>query len=702
VSGERREREQGKGRRGMENRTGEIREMQRFMGFGIFLSAPVATELTIGILSALLVISVVSCEKADKTKAPEIIKTKTGMEMVMIPAGQFEMGSSGGEADESPVHRVWVDAFLMDRYEVTQEQYSRLIMADPSHFKGASNPVEQVSWAHAALYCNARSREEGLEPCYDEASGECNFQASGYRLPTEAEWEYACRAGTDTERFFGRDARALRDYAWHADNSFEKAHPVGQKKPNSWGLYDMYGNVAEWCNDIYGKSYYEKSPEKNPQGAEDGEKYVLRGGSWSSSADSCRSAYRVGEDPGFNDACFARDDIGFRCVRRAAVRTQDARLKTQDSRFKTQDSRPKTQDSNLTSSIEYLTSSIKHQASSIKYQISSIQYPASSIQHPVSSIEHQASKTGFVYQDIYLQHKTGSGHPETPQRLEAIVQRLNPASSSMQLLAPRSSSYSLEWVKAIHTPEYVKRVRDSCQEGVKYMDSVDTPISSESYEAALAAVGGVLSAVDEVMAGNVSNAFCAIRPPGHHALKDRAMGFCLFNNVAIGARYVQKKCGLSKVLIVDWDVHHGNGTQAAFYDDPTVLYFSTHQYPFYPGTGSEEERGTGKGLGYNINVPLPAGSGDEEYIKAFKEILKPRALQFKPDFVLISAGFDAHKDDLLGGMNVTVKGFEEMTAIVKDIAETCCNGRIVSVLEGGYSLSGLAESVEAHILVLQE
>ena len=655
-------------------------ETLRHRGLGWFLF----TKLVICILFALLM---VSCERADKAKAPEIIKTKNGIEMVMIPGGQFEMGSSGGEADESPAHRVWVDAFLMDRYEVTQEQYSRLIMADPSHFKGASNPVEQVSWAHAALYCNARSREEGLEPCYDAASGECNFLANGYRLPTEAEWEYACRAGTDTEQFFGRDARALRDYAWYADNSFEKTHPVGQKKPNFWGLYDMYGNVAEWCNDIYGKSYYEKSPEKNPQGQEEGGKYVLRGGSWSSSADSCRSAYRVGEDPGFNDACFARDDIGFRCVRRAAFKTQDSRLKTQDS--------------NPMSSIQYLSSSIQHPVSSIQHQASSIQHQASSIQYPASSIEHPASRTGFVYQDIYLQHKTGSGHPETPQRLEAIVQRLNPASPSMQLLTPKSSSDSLEWVQAIHTPEYVRRVRDNCQEGVKYMDSVDTPISAESYDVALAAVGGVLSAVDEVMAGNISNAFCAIRPPGHHALKDEAMGFCLFNNVAIGACYVQKKYRLSKVLIVDWDVHHGNGTQAAFYDDPTVLYFSTHQYPFYPGTGSEEEKGAGSGLGYNINVPLPAGTGDEEYIKAFEKILKPKALEFKPDFVLISAGFDAHKDDLLGGMNVTVEGFAEMTAIVKDIAETCCNGRIVSVLEGGYSLSDLAESVEAHILVLQ-
>ncbi|HEX29514.1 TPA: histone deacetylase, partial [Candidatus Poribacteria bacterium] len=196
------------------------------------------------------------------------------------------------------------------------------------------------------------------------------------------------------------------------------------------------------------------------------------------------------------------------------------------------------------------------------------------------------------------------------------------------------------------------------------------------------------------------NVFCAIRPPGHHALKSRAMGFCLFNNVAIGARYIQRKYGLSKVLIVDWDVHHGNGTQAIFYDDPTALYFSTHQYPFYPGTGSREERGIGKGEGYTVNVPLPAGSGDEEYVRIFEEILRPKAIQFDPDFILISAGFDPYEDDPIGGMRVTPEGFAELTKIVKEIAEECCEGRLVSVLEGGYNLEGLAESVEAHILAL--
>ena len=214
------------------------------------------------------------------------------------------------------------------------------------------------------------------------------------------------------------------------------------------------------------------------------------------------------------------------------------------------------------------------------------------------------------------------------------------------------------------------------------------------------AAGGVLAAVDAVMNKQVTNAFCAVRPPGHHAMENRAMGFCIFNNVAIGTKYVQKKYGLSNVLIVDWDVHHGNGTQAAFYDDPTVLYFSVHQYPFYPGSGSEAEKGEGKGLNYTINVPLPAGSGDDVYVKAFEEKLRPAALAFGPDFVFISAGFDAHENDLLGGMKVTADGFAELTRIVKAIAQRCCNGRIVSVLEGGYHLGGLAASVEAHIRVL--
>jgi acetoin utilization deacetylase AcuC-like enzyme len=252
----------------------------------------------------------------------------------------------------------------------------------------------------------------------------------------------------------------------------------------------------------------------------------------------------------------------------------------------------------------------------------------------------------------------------------------------------------------LHSPEYIQRADSSCRNGTRFLDSLDTPISPKSYDAALMAVGGVFSAIDAVMQKKVSNAFCAVRPPGHHAVEDAAMGFCIFNNVAIGARYIQKQYALSKILIVDWDVHHGNGTQAAFYDDPNVLYFSTHQYPFYPGTGGVAEKGTGKGQNYNINVPLPAGSTDVDYIEAFKEKLEPAALTFSPDFVLISAGFDAHENDLLGGMKVTTQGFAELTQIVKQIAQKCCENRLVAVLEGGYDLEGLADAVEAHINVL--
>jgi len=309
-------------------------------------------------------------------------------------------------------------------------------------------------------------------------------------------------------------------------------------------------------------------------------------------------------------------------------------------------------------------------------------------------------KTALVYDDIYLEHKTTPGHPESPQRLVAITERLKASGLYSKLLKISPKPVPSQWLTMVHSPEYIQRVKQSCENNAGYLDSMDVPISAKSYDAALMAAGGVLSAIDAVVEKKAANAFCAVRPPGHHSLKDKAMGFCIFNNVAIGAKYIQKKHNLSDILIVDWDVHHGNGTQAMFYEDPSVLYFSTHQYPFYPGTGSEAEKGDGDGLNYNINVPLPIGSGDDDYVKAFKEKLEPAALAFSPDFVLISAGFDAHKDDLLGGMKVTADGFAQMTQIVKEISEKCCEGRLVSVLEGGYGLEGLADSVEAHIRVL--
>ncbi len=312
------------------------------------------------------------------------------------------------------------------------------------------------------------------------------------------------------------------------------------------------------------------------------------------------------------------------------------------------------------------------------------------------------AKTGFVYDCLYLEHQTTPGHPESPARLTAIVEKLKADGvyACLTPLAPQAAP--LERIEAIHTPQYVQRVRTSCETGEEYLDSPDVPISRKSYAAALVAAGGVLRAVDAVMHGEVANAFCAVRPPGHHALADRAMGFCIFNNVAIGTRYVQQQYGLSKVLIVDWDVHHGNGTQAAFYDDPTVLYFSVHQSPFYPGSGAEAEKGRGPGLNHTINVPLPGGSGDQEYVEAFERKLRPAALAFAPQFVFLSAGFDAHEHDTLGGMRVTTEGYGKLSRIVKGIADQCCQGRLVSVLEGGYGLAELAASVETHIRVLMD
>jgi len=311
-------------------------------------------------------------------------------------------------------------------------------------------------------------------------------------------------------------------------------------------------------------------------------------------------------------------------------------------------------------------------------------------------------ETGIVYDDVYLEHMTTEGHPERPKRLTAIVERLKTTGLHRELKCIDARPAEADWIQTVHTASYMERARQAAEGGARYLDTMDVPISAGSYKAAVMAAGGALAAVDAVMAGQVRNAFCAVRPPGHHALADRAMGFCIFNNVAIATKYIQRKYNLGKVLIVDWDVHHGNGTQGTFYEDPTVLYFSTHQYPFYPGSGAANERGAGKGVGTTINVPLPAFSGDDAYREAFEEQLVPAATKFGANFVLISAGFDAHQNDLLGSMKVTEQGFADLTRMVKGLAELSCEGRIVAVLEGGYHLEGLAKSVEAHIRVLME
>jgi acetoin utilization deacetylase AcuC-like enzyme len=310
------------------------------------------------------------------------------------------------------------------------------------------------------------------------------------------------------------------------------------------------------------------------------------------------------------------------------------------------------------------------------------------------------SRTGFVYHDRFLDHDTGTGHPERPDRLRAIIDHLRKTSLWSKLHHPMIDPAPEESILIAHTQHHRRFVKETCERGIEVLDQGDTRVSRKSYEVALLAAGGVLAGVDAVMSGILKNVFCAVRPPGHHAGRDTAMGFCLFNNVAIGARYAQEKHGVEKVAIVDWDVHHGNGTQDIFYDDPTVLYISTHQYPFYPGTGARTETGEGKGLGYTLNIPMRANSGEKEYLEAFAEEIVPMLNIYRPHLLIISAGFDPHKDDPLGNINLTEESFRRITGMLMEIADKHCGGRLVSVLEGGYHLGALARSVEVHITTM--
>ncbi len=315
----------------------------------------------------------------------------------------------------------------------------------------------------------------------------------------------------------------------------------------------------------------------------------------------------------------------------------------------------------------------------------------------------QMEKTGLVYDDAYLDHKAAFWFPEKPARLTRILDRLRADGLLERLVEISPIAAAPELIETVHERKYIDHIREACESGKTHLDKLRlVPICRKSYDTALIAAGGVIAGVDAVMNNEVSNAFCAVRPPGHHALPDRAMGFCIMNNVAVAARYLQDAWDLQKILIIDWDVHHGNGTQAAFYDDPTVLYFSTHQWPFYPGTGGEGETGQGPGEGYTINVPMHVISGNEDYEKVYEEKLIPAAVAFDPDFILISAGFDAHIYDLLSLMKLTDAGFAKLTRIVKNLADKTCQGRLVSVLEGGYHLESLAASVAAHIRSLTE
>ena len=305
-------------------------------------------------------------------------------------------------------------------------------------------------------------------------------------------------------------------------------------------------------------------------------------------------------------------------------------------------------------------------------------------------------KTGFVSHVDFERHLTGQGHPECPERLRFLLSYLQNSEvySHLKNIAPGPGD--VNWIEKVHPRDYVDLVQNACKSETQYIDS-DTVVCGESYRVALLAVGAAVTACQAVMAGEIDNAFCAVRPPGHHAEPRRAMGFCLFNNVAIAAKYLLARTDVERVCIIDWDVHHGNGTQAAFYADPNVLYVSTHQHPLYPGTGSRKECGMGSGLGYTLNLPLAAGADDSRYAEVFQNDISPAVTRFAPDFILISAGFDAHVRDPVANMSVTERGFAQMTRTVVELAESNCSGRLVSVLEGGYDLKVFAASVEAHL-----
>jgi acetoin utilization deacetylase AcuC-like enzyme len=301
--------------------------------------------------------------------------------------------------------------------------------------------------------------------------------------------------------------------------------------------------------------------------------------------------------------------------------------------------------------------------------------------------------TGYVYHPIYLKHDTGR-HVEIAARLEAIIAYLEKTglTSQLTLIEPRPAT--IDEIALVHQRQYIKEIEETAAKGGGWLDP-DTVMSSESYQAALYAAGGVIRAVEAVMVGEVANAFALVRPPGHHATASQAMGFCLFNNIAIAAKYALNKYKLERILIIDFDVHHGNGTQAAFYDNPHVMYISTHEYPFYPGTGRLEEVGSGEGRGTNLNIPLPAGCGDEEYLAAFEQIIVPAARRFKPQLILVSTGYDGHWGDPLAMMRLSVGGYGRMAGIIKGLADELCEGRLALTLEGGYNLKAQAASVKA-------
>jgi len=310
------------------------------------------------------------------------------------------------------------------------------------------------------------------------------------------------------------------------------------------------------------------------------------------------------------------------------------------------------------------------------------------------------NRTGIVKDRRYMEHVMDPGHPESPERLGEIYQMIEEEEMRGRFLGKvRPRPATRKEIEMVHSPAYIDLVASTADKPYVRLD-MDTSTCAKSYETALLAAGGLLELIKVVMQGKLNNGFALVRPPGHHAERDRAMGFCLFNNIAIGARYALRNFSLQRILIVDWDVHHGNGTQNSFYEDSQVLYFSTHRYGFfYPGTGGATEVGKGRGEGFTVNVPFSTGASDADYGNIFEKLLKPIALEYQPQLILVSAGFDTHYNDPLGGMDVSEKGYARMTQILMEIAGATAQGKLVLTLEGGYNVTSQKRSVKA---VLEE
>jgi len=306
-------------------------------------------------------------------------------------------------------------------------------------------------------------------------------------------------------------------------------------------------------------------------------------------------------------------------------------------------------------------------------------------------------KTGLITSDTYQNHNTGDGHPEKIDRVTTIIDNFKKLDNK-NLIWKKPSKFDRSLLEVTHNSDYINFVEKSFPEkGLSLLDG-DTIVSPGSKEATSDAVGSIITAIDGVQNKEFKNAFCAVRPPGHHAEKNKAMGFCIYNNVAVGANYLIDKYKLNKIAIIDFDVHHGNGTQDIFYDNEKVLYISTHQYPYYPGSGTEQEKGKHNNI---FNIPLPAGTTSEEYLNAYEFVLK-KINEFKPKFILLSAGFDAHKDDPLAQLQLESKDFYQITKRTLELSKVYCDGKVVSILEGGYDLLALKESTEMHVKALLE